>query len=258
MHSYSEDSVTPCGLRPFERNNYFHGKLLDVFHFELEQNYLNGKRWLLNRLISGYGVVCGLDVLPARDGRSVIVTPGVALDRAGHEVIVPRQSAPLALPPPQASQAPSEGNATEPKKEEYIHVCILFQPCETEPTPVLVDDCGKVTSCAAAAVQERYKLCIRPGKAPDISCECQAPDMILNGRVNYATLVERVTRHCPTVPADLCIPLANICFTGDASITASNIDICVRPIVYTNDLLFDIILSLTSDPAALRPRGGKQ
>ena len=253
MHSYSDDSVTQCGLRPFERNNYFHGKLLDVFHFELEQNYLNGKRWLLNRLISGHGVVCGLDVLPARDGRSVYVTPGVALDRAGHELIVPRQSAPVALP---TRLLPAEGG--EPKKDDYVHVCVLFQPCETEPTPVLVDDCGKVTSCAAAAVQERYKLCIREGKGPDIACECRVPEVLLNGRINYATLVERVTRHCPAVPADLCIPLANICLNGNDPITATSIDICVRPIVYTNDLLFDIILSLTSDPAALRPRGGKQ
>ena len=44
------------------RNRYFYGKLLDVFHFDLEQTYLNTKRWTLNRLITGYGVVYGLNV----------------------------------------------------------------------------------------------------------------------------------------------------------------------------------------------------
>lgn len=44
------------------RNKFFYGKLLDVLHLELETDYLNGKRWLLNRLVTGCGVVCGLNV----------------------------------------------------------------------------------------------------------------------------------------------------------------------------------------------------
>jgi hypothetical protein len=256
MHPFPDDSTTHSQLRTFEHNRYYFGKLLDVFHFELEQNYLNGKRWLLNRLISGYGVLCGLDVLPGRDGQSVYVTSGVALDRGGHEIIVPRRSVPVTLP---ARPPAPEGSTPDSKKEDYVHLCISFLPCEAEPTPVHVDDCGQATNCTASAIQERYKLHIREGKAPDIACECSVPEVILNGRINYATLVERVTRHCPTVPADLCIPLANICLpAGGGPLAASNIDICVRPIVYTNDLLFDIILSLGGDAAALRPRGGKQ
>ena len=74
------------------RNRYFYGKLLDVFHFEMEQNYFNEKRWLLNRLISGYGVVCGLNVTLGPDGQSVVVSPGTALDKCGREIIVCQQS----------------------------------------------------------------------------------------------------------------------------------------------------------------------
>jgi hypothetical protein len=255
MHPYSDDHIPHGPLRTFERNRYFHGKLLDVFHFELEQNYLNGKRWLLNRLISGHGVLCGLDVQPAREGRAVYVTSGVALDRAGHEIVVPRASGPVPLPP---RPMPAEGGPGDSKKEEFVHLCIGFNPCEAEPTPVLVDDCGQAKSYATSAVHERYTLHLRNGKAPEISCECRLPDVIANGRVNYATLVDRITRHCPTVPADLWIPLANICLTpGEGPVAATNIDIGVRPIVYTNDLLFEIILSLSGDAAA-HPRGGKK
>ena len=48
------------GLRSLStpaRNNYFYGKLLDVRHFTLEQSYFNAKRWLMNRLTLGSGVV---------------------------------------------------------------------------------------------------------------------------------------------------------------------------------------------------------
>jgi hypothetical protein len=90
------------------RNRYFYGKLLDVFHFEMEQKYFNEKRWLLNRLVTGYGVVCGLNVLPTSDKKSIYVTPGVALDKCGHEIILCQPSCPVPLPlAPQPAPVPT-------------------------------------------------------------------------------------------------------------------------------------------------------
>lgn len=245
------------GVHTFVRNRYFYGKLLDVFHLELEQDYLNGKRWLLNRMIAGYGVLCGLDVQPAPKGRAVVVTSGAALDRGGREIIVPRTSEPIAIPPrPKHKWEQPAPERCEP--EDYVHLCICFQQCEDDPVPVLVDECGQATSCSASSILERYKLVIRERKAPEISVESSVPDFLLNGRLNYYALVERVTRGCPELPADLCIPLANIRLPrGEDPPDQSDIDISPRPIVYSNDLLFDIILALAGD-APSRGRGGKQ
>lgn len=92
---------------PPVRNRYFYGKLLDVFHFELEQNYFNAKRWMLNRLVGGYGVICGLNVQLGSDNQSIIVTPGLAIDKCGHEIMVCEPSSPWPLPtPPKASTNP--------------------------------------------------------------------------------------------------------------------------------------------------------
>src|SRR3954447_9539379 len=73
--------------RSFVRNRYFWGKLLDADHLELEQRYMNEKRWLVNRLALGMGVLTGLDVEPA-DGGRVWSRPGVALDARGREIVV--------------------------------------------------------------------------------------------------------------------------------------------------------------------------
>lgn len=254
MQSIRHDRKMREGIHPFVRNRYFYGKLLDVFHFELEQNYLNGKRWLLNRLISGYGVLCGLDVQPAQDGRKVVVTSGIALDRGGRESIVPRTTQPVDIPPRLNNQQYAKVNC-EP--EDFVHLCICFQQCESDPAPVMVDDCGQATSCSASSIQEGYQLLIRDCKAPDIDLDCGVPDFLLNGRLNYYALVERVTRNCPEVPADLCIPLANIRLPeGENPPQPSDIDISPRPIVYSNDLLFDIIIALAGEAPA-HNRGGK-
>ena len=107
-------------------------------------------------------------------------------------------------------------------------------PVDTDPAPVLVDDCGQVTQCAASSIQERYRCVIRDCKAPYISLKSGIPDFVLAGRLNYYALVERVTRGCPDLPSDLCIPLANIRLPqGDYPPQPSDIDISVRPIVYS-------------------------
>ena len=242
----------PNALHTFVRNRYYYGKLLDVFQFELESDYLNHKRWLLNRLVSGYGVLCGLDVhvAPPDAGRALVVTPGVALDRAGHEIIVPRTSAPIAL-----RSRPSSGCC---ESDVCVHLCICFQQCECDPAPVMVDACGEGTECAASAYQERYRFEVRDGKAPEIQTRNGLPDLILNGRINYSALVERVTHCCPALPADLCIPLATISLPpADDPPQPGDIDINPRPIVYSNDLLFDMFRALAGDTTP-RIRGGKQ
>ena len=78
-------------LCPPVRNRYFYGKLLDVAQFDVEQSYLNGKRWLLNRLVSGWGVICGLNVQLGPDNQSIVV-----ISRSGHRQVRPRNHG---LPP---------------------------------------------------------------------------------------------------------------------------------------------------------------
>jgi hypothetical protein len=89
---------TPPGLETPVRNHYFYGKLLDVEQFELETRYLNAKRWLLNRLVTGYGVVCGLDVLPGDEVNELWIGPGVAIDKGGRELINPTRIGPVVIP----------------------------------------------------------------------------------------------------------------------------------------------------------------
>jgi hypothetical protein len=85
------DFDCPSGMR----NNYFVGKRLTPDAFQVEQNYLNGRRHLLNRAVLGWGVVYGFPVKaypPApyeQQGPSgrLQIGPGLALDQSGRELI---------------------------------------------------------------------------------------------------------------------------------------------------------------------------
>ncbi|WP_367924463.1 hypothetical protein [uncultured Ruthenibacterium sp.] len=73
---------------PFQRNNYYYGKLLTARDFEEEQRYYNDKRRLANRLTGANGIVAGLGVIRA-DDLSLVIQAGCAYDASGREIVVP-------------------------------------------------------------------------------------------------------------------------------------------------------------------------
>ena len=259
--------VEPC---PPVRNRYFYGKLLDVAQFDLEQSYLNGKRWLLNRLVSGWGVICGLDVQLGPDKQSIVVTPGLAIDRCGHEIMVcqPSEPQPLKTPPqtttPGTPGTPAGGatpgrqsaagqprGAQMPMMEgwecgQYVTVFLCYHECPTDPVPAMGGDCDTESLCSPGAISERYRIVIRPGELAPARTTSRLADVVENGVINYPALAIYVTNlSCKSPCPDCCIPLAQIRIPDAGQLyDQSNIHIDVRPICYTNDLLFELILAM--------------
>lgn len=118
------------------RNHYFYGKLMDVFHFEMEQTYVNHKRWLLNQRALGHGVLCGLGV--SAQGGELCVDPGMAIDEYGREIIKPVRTCidPWTIPDPCAEP----GSALSKKTGHRVSLWICYKECLTDPMPVLVSE----------------------------------------------------------------------------------------------------------------------
>ena len=72
---------------PFERNQYYYGKLITHQDLTSEQQYMNNKRRLINRFLHGTGVAAGLQVVRL-DEQTISVEAGLALDSAGREIVV--------------------------------------------------------------------------------------------------------------------------------------------------------------------------
>lgn len=79
-----------CELSHFERNRYFHGKLMTARDMQAEQDYHAGRLNTLARSVMGEGIVCGLNtaVEDADDEIEITVEPGIALDSCGRPVVV--------------------------------------------------------------------------------------------------------------------------------------------------------------------------
>lgn len=254
MHATQSSPMTQSQIKSFERNRYFYGKLLDAYHFELETNYHNAKRWLINRLVLGYGVICGLDVTCGPTQDTIVVSPGVAFDKWGREVIIPKPKEPIQIPQHVIEKAIqlAQSQGSQQQKTEVracVQVMICYHECETDPVPILAGDCNSVELCAPGVIREKYRIeftekCDRPSHDP-----CQTPRFVSGGKIDHAALAKWVTQEkdCLKLPKDPCIRLAHIYLTKDGRCDP-NIDITVRPVVYGNDLLFEILLDWQDEP----------
>jgi hypothetical protein len=262
----TDSSKGACAdLRGFTQTRFFYGQRLDVRHFESEQNYVKGKLWMLNRLVHGFGVVCGLDVQVGDDHQSVVVEPGIALDKAGREIVVPCLSAKQPIPPldppatpPAGAKPASTGQHQECCDDDFVQLWVCFYACESDPEPVLAGGCESNERCSPGAIRERYKLEVRPGRAEPIPTEPVIADLLIGNRINYPALARWVSEPCACPPVDACIPLANIKRPqSGGSIAATDIDITIRPIVYGSDLLYQILLAITNGDQQTARRSGK-
>jgi hypothetical protein len=261
-------------LRHPRRNRFFHGKMMDVYQFELETGYAIAMRRLLNRLISGDGVVCGLDVVRGDEPCSVRVTAGVAIDSWGREIVVPAETAPVPIPPAlidtvcgrddggygygggEGGTAQQQDQGGERRRQERergrddacVTVVLCYQECESEPVAVLAGDCSTQTPCAPGAIREQYRITFEAGCTDPIDISCRFPDVISGGEIEYGALARWVTRDCPDPPRNPCIPLANVRLDcGDDGCDIDDIDIEIRPVVFGNAILFDILSRIVEE-----------
>lgn len=111
---------------PLERLNYYNGQRLEAGDLKLEQEYhIRTRRWL-NKSLYTTGIASGLDVRAEIGTRTIIVSPGLALDAEGREILL-LEEARLTVPgkphkKAQGSDATVEGlYLTIRYNEESIH-----------------------------------------------------------------------------------------------------------------------------------------
>jgi hypothetical protein len=236
-HHKTETLGTP------ERNRYFYGKLLDEASLSMEQRYFNQKRWMMNRLGLGHGVLCGLHV--DVQGDCVCISPGVAIDTMGHEIVVPEA---VPIDPRKITDDRGVPTGEEmPEGKEGGYVCLAYRECLAEPVPVLVTDCDNPHQQAPSVIRESYCVIVKKGPAPTLPavpdkniCEALSekdPD------AKRRKICEALSsRTCSLDDACACVVLASLTREGDKfSVTQCS----ARPLVYSNPELFEMLLCLS-------------
>lgn len=99
-----------------KRLNYFNSQFLVAKDFNDEQSYHRNLRQLHNQLLHSWGIAKGLEVKPVSgNARQISVSPGVAIDHNGQEIVLPDN------PPPANIDLTPAGAATS------VTVAITYQ-----------------------------------------------------------------------------------------------------------------------------------
>lgn len=132
-----------CGSIVKKRNRYFTGKFMTARDFQGEQGYFLSRHRLHNRLLHGWGIVCGLEVVPHNNpecqDRWVVVCPGIALDCCGRELVLEKKTPVKIWDPPEADaqdypKLPQGQEQTSPEQYEKPPEPESREPCEPQDT----------------------------------------------------------------------------------------------------------------------------
>lgn len=161
-----------CDYNNFKRARYFHGMLLTDRDFREEQIYHNEKRKLLNRMLHGWGVVCGLGIkATSPESSKVIITPGMAIDCHGNEIVVCedfeidlKKEAELCPDTSKKEKDPCAEMGKEEKECKY-YIAIKYNEVPTDPVPVYTPGGGcEEKVCDYSRTREGF--CISLFKTP--------------------------------------------------------------------------------------------
>jgi hypothetical protein len=255
MDEYTPCQCDVCKIRAFERNHFFPRKLLTPRDLADEQKYFNEKRWLINRMVVGWGIVCGLDVSVEPD--QLTVQPGLALDCCGRELLVcDRRCVKFEGIPEAAGYRPPEPPRPGYERPQYggdggyervrWALCLEYRECRTEPTKVPnacePHDRGREYN----RIRDDYTLTVRPWKKAcpdDHSADCCEHEGLSRAMSLHKALVERAHK-CPCCEDCTCVVLATGDVDAQGRVYVDEDAWKYRRIVYTNPALAGVIRCL--------------
>lgn len=131
-------------LDPNKRVNYAFGMVLGVTDFEQEQAHFEWKQRLSNRLLHGYGTVCGLQVgaqaLPDGTDVEIHVSPGYAISPQGRWIWLENEQ--CGKLNQWLQQHKAELSPTLGPSGHQVYVTLGYDECPTDEVPIAGRACA--------------------------------------------------------------------------------------------------------------------
>jgi hypothetical protein len=213
-HDHHEVASTP------ERLRYFPRQLLTADDMRTEQDYFREKMRRHNLMLHGWGVVCGLQVLPAGT-QAVTICAGYALGPYGDEIHVEKNETldiTYCDQPGTEQCIPRDGPA--PKAGGPMYIKIRYVECPSRPMRTLPAGCGcDESACEYSRLRDGYEIRCFPAPeneeplppytanplAPDCREPATGPWLVLARLVRSGTTLgvhyveRRVVQHTPAL-----------------------------------------------------------
>jgi hypothetical protein len=197
------------GMIGLERTHFFPRQLIGPDELTQDQIYFRDKVRRHNRLLHGWGIVCGARVKGAK-GCEVVVEPGYILGPQGDEIVVPEEVT------VDLCREDADGNAFSPcgdvdpwcreirvDRSGVVYLCICYAECSSRPVRIAVG-CGcDEAECEYSRTRDSYELKVLT-ELPQSFRPMPPPAR------DHISCLQGQPRVCPPCPADCCVILADI------------------------------------------------
>ncbi len=218
---------TPCDspeLRGLERTRFFARQLVMPDDLTQDQIYFREKMRRHNRMLHGWGVVCGSCVTAGRTACEVIVDAGYILGPYGDEIVI---ESPVTIDICKQGLAERDGCCgeeldpwcAEPQRqcaEGILYLAVRYQECQSRPVRSMSAACGcgcDDSACEYSRIRDSYAIKLLRELPPSYSTPMAPPpsDALVPCRDGRA-------RVCPPCPTDPWVILADLRVGRDCSV----------------------------------------
>jgi hypothetical protein len=227
----SQPSSSPCdaGTRAggaLERTRFYPRQLVAPDDLTQDQVYFREKHKRHNRLLHGWGIVCGACVRRGRGACEVIVEPGYVLGPYGDEIVIDREVTVDVCKLGTGEQdgcceAPadpwcSDVRASCPRGRVYL--AVRYDECVTRPVRHPGGGCGcgcDDDACEYSRVRDSYAVAVLRELPPPYTTPMRQPPI---GAI-YPCL-QRTARGCPPCPPEPWVVLADVVMGDDCRVVS--------------------------------------
>ena len=235
-------SLTDTKSGQGERVRYFSRQLITADDLTQDQIYHREKRRLHNRLLHGWGIVCGLDVMvnpTTETPLNLSICRGYALSCPGDDLYVPTN-----ISFDLAKCIAGSGDCSSPcspvmtghvDREVPFYITIKYSECLSHPVRVSPIGCGcDDTACEYSRIRDSF----------EIRCLVDLPKSHEPEKVNdprsipeLCAAVGQKVVPCPSCDEDPWVVLAKITVPTSGPLTAGNVDRSNRRILLSSAIL---------------------
>ena len=226
MRTKTDMNPTLCESALYELPRYFPGQTLGAGDLALEQDYFRNKLRRHNRLLHGWGVVCGARVCPTKgaDGEpdpwKVVIKPGYILGPYGDEIMLDRA---ICFDLRTRCEAGVTGETcveradpwcgdvyVRPERSPNVWVAVRYKESLSRPVRAQPMGCGcDDTACEYSRRRDGYEICTLD-HCPESHHNPPDPDELMDtlGHV----------QDCPSCPDEPWVVLAKVTLDDDGAI----------------------------------------
>lgn len=150
-----------------ERTRFFPGQLVGPDDLTQDQRYFREKHRRHNRMLHGWGILCGACVVPGDGVQKIVVTQGYVLGPQGDEIVIDRdvtldlskQNPTGALADPCAAVDPWCTDVRIDRTNRSAWLVVRYAECDTRPIQVSTCGCGcEDADCQYSRTRDSFEL----------------------------------------------------------------------------------------------------